>query len=231
MDPAPTAGQVFRAVVHTDDAGAQYEARVKGRKLQLSNVERAAPLPATPMLQAKVARAKRRAQPTGQRTKKGAPRLDMPKTMAYEDAQRVHVLWVEYVRDLLGLDDVQEAERILASPAQVQQLQNTLLKADWTGARFAIVQSTNPALVHLNGVVLLETHEMFWILPAPKKGRESVQTKLCMVPKRNTVFRVVLPIGNETASLSLDLYGNQMRYTMPARSTRKHKARKTIELG
>ena len=29
----------------------------------------------------------------------------------------------------------------------------------------------------------------------------------------------------------VDLFGNQMRYTLPARATRKHKARKTVELG
>lgn len=68
------------------------------------------------------------------------------------------------------------------------------------------------------------------MLLVPKgEGMQRVRT----VPKHNTVFRVEIPASAapDAPRLSLDLYGNQMRYTLPMRATRKHKARKTIELG
>ena len=47
--------------------------------------------------------------------------------------------------------------------------------------------------------------------------------------KRNTVFRLEVPL-NERQRLALDLHGNQLRYALPVRATRKFKARKTVEL-
>lgn len=48
------------------------------------------------------------------------------------------------------------------------------------------------------------------------------------IPKRQTVVRLELPLADGT--LGIDVHGNQVRYALPARATRKHKAKRTIEL-
>lgn len=104
---------------------------------------------------------------------------------------------------------------------------------DWTGAHVTgmslhhsltlpVVRSSQPSHVHLHGIVVQETHDTFAIIadaphPTPPK----------CIPKHNTVFRLALPLDDGT--LACEVHGNQLRYSLPTRITRKHKARKTIE--
>ncbi|WFD44319.1 ribonuclease P [Malassezia psittaci] len=213
----------------------EYESRVRGKRVQISNTARAAPAPASAMLarqarraQARMRRAKGIPGPTAS-TSSGPCR---PSKMPYSQAIMMNTLWLSYARELVGIPDsessaesIDQLEQNLQNPAQLQSIQNTLLKADWTGAELYIVRSTNASVVHLCGIVVQETHETFRL-------KQSDQEKVRTVPKYNTVFRVQIPTSdNENASLlTFELYGNQMRYTLPARATRKHKAKKTIEL-
>lgn len=232
------AREVVQAVLGAEPgADEHYASRVQGKRVQLANVDRAAPPPATAMLARQARRAERRARraqhraaaPSSRETR-APPR---PRVLPYTQAEPLHALWLQYVQDLVSLPELAagaEPEKALAQAvsgaSQMQTMQNTLLKADWTGAKLSVVQSTNPALVRLCGIVVQETHETFLLVP---ENEERVR----MVPKQNTVFRVVIPATRapDAPRLTLDLFGNQMRYTLPARATRKHKARKTVELG
>ncbi|WFD00177.1 ribonuclease P [Malassezia yamatoensis] len=213
----------------------EYESRVHGKRVQISNAARAAPAPASAMLarQARRAQARmRRAEGIPGPTPSTSSGPCRPRKMPYSQAIMMNTLWLTYARELVGIPDsdsqlesIEQLEQNLKNPAQSQNIQNTLLKADWTGAELYVVRSTNASLVHLCGIVVQETHETLRIV---QNNQEKVRT----IPKHNTVFRVQIPTSDsENASLlTFELYGNQMRYTLPARATRKHKARKTIEL-
>jgi hypothetical protein len=55
------------------------------------------------------------------------------------------------------------------------------------------------------------------------------------LPKHNTTFCVLVPVPpatayqEATALLEMEVYGNQMKYQLPTRATKKAKAKKTIE--
>lgn len=215
------------------DAHAHYEARVAGRRVLLENADRAPPQSNDPGLVHRNARVRRESRKRGARAKKresaGLSRQDkknlgllLPgKTLSYADALPLNALWTEYVRGLLGLDGLGAAEldKTVDNMSWVSGMQSSLLKADWTGAKMTVVQSTNPALVHTSGVVAQETHETFILIN--ENGAR-------VVPKRNCIFAVEIAL--DSRAITIDLHGNQLRYALPARATRKHKARKTIEL-
>ena len=208
------------------EAHAQYDARVAGRRVLLGNADRAATHNADQGTLRRAPRLRRKARREGALAKKKArtrthtkERTLPGKELKYQDAVSLHELWTEYVRELLHLHDVDE--RTAQNASWISSTQSTLLKADWTGARMRVVQATNPSLVHACGIVAQETHETF-VLVSPAAA--------LTVPKRNCIFSVEIAI-KPGRTLAVELYGNQLRYTMPARATRKHKARRTIELG
>jgi len=155
----------------TGDAGteAQYEERVRGRKVVLSNANRRAPPPATPVLARQQARARRRATATRGTPRKRCKRARIyaQDTLTTAQIEPLHTLWTTYIQDMLRVRDMTRAsaETQLSNAAWVQQVQNALLKADWTGALVRVVRATQPTLVHVHGTVLAETHETLQVLP------------------------------------------------------------------
>lgn len=132
---------------------AQYDARMRGRAVQLANVDRAAPAPATPALAAQRRRALRRqaraagagvrartvnarGAAAGRTSGARAPRPAAPTTLSWRDAQPLAALWTTYIQDLLQLRDlsVRDPASHIHHGAWVSAMQNALLKADWTGA-------------------------------------------------------------------------------------------------
>ncbi|WFD24754.1 ribonuclease P [Malassezia equina] len=226
---------VWSSVAGDFGTDTHYEARVRGRNLVLGNANRRAPLPATPMLARQQAKARRRAtRPQGtshQRPKRA--RIYAQDTLTSAQMEPLQSLWTTYIQDVLRVRDMTRAsaETQLQNAAWVQQVQSTLLKADWTGASIRVVRSTQPTLVHVHGMVLAETHETLQVLPPTSKPMRPhcMYEKLMKgIPKQNSVFRIDIPLQDGT--LRMDVHGNQVRYTMPVRATRKHKAKKTIEL-
>lgn len=155
-----------------------YEARLKNRTLPLGNVDRAAPPPATPLLQAKRDRALRRHlhptaasdPPTKKRrsSKRVAARITEP--LAWTQVQGLHALWTEYIQDVLQLRDMTQAaaREQLEHAGWVQSLQQAVIKADWTGAMISVVRSIQPTHVHKRGILVQETHDMLaLLLPHP----------------------------------------------------------------
>ncbi|WFD34874.1 ribonuclease P [Malassezia cuniculi] len=215
---------------------AQFDARVASRRVLLGNAPRAANRTENQGINHRAARVRREARRDGVRVpkKKNKPQrpsraqkrdlgmLHPGKELSYEEALQISSLWTEYMQGLLSLAELsgKQAAAVAENPSWVANTQSTLLKADWTGATLRVVQATNPSLVHVHGIVTQETHETF-IMISDSGART--------VPKRNCVFRVDIPI-NSDSTLSIDLHGNQLRYSLPVRITRKHKARRTVEL-
>ena len=234
-DAEAGARAVWNAVAGEAGTEAQYEARVRGKKVVLGNANRRAPPPATPALARQQAKARRRAAvPRGtprQRSKRA--RIYAQDTLTSAQIEPLRTLGTTYIQDMLRVRDMTraEAEAQLSNAMWVQQVQNALLKADWTGALVQVVRSTQPTLVHVHGTVLAETHETLQVLPPttqPMRPQCAYARLTKGIPKHNTVFRIDIPLQDGT--LTMDVHGNQVRYTLPARATRKHKAKKTVEL-
>lgn len=57
------------------------------------------------------------------------------------------------------------------------------------------------------------------------------------IPKHETIFVALIPLPpatslqTATAVMEMELYGNQMRYVLAGRATRKAKQKRTIEIG
>lgn len=270
-----TAKHVWHALLGAEaGSDAQYDARIHGRKLQLANVDRAAPPPATPLLEKQYRKALRRTQrhafpshvpppPRKSKTKNSKrknQRLHHDEMLSLDQVQPLVHLWTAYIRDALHLRGMTycSAQQQLRQASWANALQTSLLKMDWTGAHItgtsflhgipqltmaSVVRSSQPNLVHTSGIVVKETHETFAIVqknlptdvvaPPKCKSFPCVRNKTQSltrtgIPKCNTVFQLALPLDD--GQLGVDLHGNQVRYTLPVRVTRKHKARKTMEI-
>lgn len=125
-------------------------------------------------------------------------------------------------------------EAIISSHHASQLSSNTtlsarLLRVDLSGAIISLVRSSCPSRIGLRGIVLTETKEAFRIVT--KKDR------VLTIPKRDTVFEVVLPVrvgstegaaGSENEQemeggtyMSMTIFGSFFRYPAFERSKRK----------
>lgn len=129
---------------------AQYDARIHGRKLQLANVDRAAPPPATPLLEKQYKKALRRTQrrafpsyvppPAKNSKNKNRKRKNQlvhhDEKLSLDQVQPLVHLWTAYIRDALHLRGMTcfSAQQQLKQASWTNALQTSLLKMDWTGA-------------------------------------------------------------------------------------------------
>lgn len=94
----------------------------------------------------------------------------------------MHCLWQKYITDLKG-------------QATEHQFLEKLLKADLHGAIISVFKAKNTSFVGLQGILLVETANMFVFI--------SENHKLRKIPKKETVFEIVLQnvkyrlVGNE----------------------------------
>lgn len=114
-------------------------------------------------------------------------------------------LWQDYMGTLLqgSLNNTQEMSRRIG-------------KSDFHGCFIRVVKSKCPSLVSIEGIILLETKNLFSII--------TPSNELKKVPKQNSVFEF------EVAGRKVTLYGNNFRFKASERSTRNFKTRPTVEL-
>lgn len=127
-----------------------------------------------------------------------------PEHESYELYVPLHELWKQYIGDLMSGSSTERAHRFA--------------RCDWHGALLNVVKSCIPGIVGLRGIVLQETGHTFKII--------TEENKYCTLPKRNTVFAVVTD-----ASHVAIIYGNHIMYKSAERSSRKFKAKQTIDIG
>lgn len=122
----------------------------------------------------------------------------------YELYLPLHELWKQYVGDIMTGSKIERSHRFS--------------RCDWHGALINVVKSCTPGLVGLKGIVLQETSNTFKIITAENKYKT--------LPKRNTVFAVA--IDSQYVST---IYGNHILFKAAERSSRKFKAKQTIDIG
>ena len=92
------------------------------------------------------------------------------KDLKYKDMKPLHKLWQGYVSEVLGLDHSREEE----SPQAInsghfnavldEQLQLRLCRCDFHGALIKVTKSSNPSLLGMQGIVVMETKNAFLLL-------------------------------------------------------------------
>lgn len=122
----------------------------------------------------------------------------------YELYLPLHELWKQYIGDMMHGGKVERSHRFS--------------RCDWHGACINVVKSCTPGLVGSKGIVLQETTNTFKIITEENKYKT--------LPKRNTVFAVVVD-----SDFVATIYGNHILFKSAERSSRKFKAKQTIDIG
>ncbi|XP_074522816.1 ribonuclease P protein subunit p29 isoform X2 [Halichoeres trimaculatus] len=125
----------------------------------------------------------------------------------YELFLPLHQLWRRYITDLCGG---------LTSSSSPQSVQLKLLRADFHGAIISVVRSKCPSYVGTTGILVQEFRHVFKII--------TKEDKLKVIPKRNSVFEV------EINGFVLHIYGNKFEQRASERSSKKYKAKGTMDL-
>ncbi|KAG0168945.1 RNase P/RNase MRP complex subunit [Apophysomyces sp. BC1015] len=145
-------------------------------------------------------------RPLNARERRSLKVYDVPRDIRYEWFVPLHELWQGYMKDLYG------------QGCDSQQFAQKLLKADFHGAIFTVVRSTNPTYVGATGIVVQETLNLFKI--ATKNN------KLKQIPKAGSVFTVTA----DACQCVFTLYGQQLLCRAAERAAKKFKAKPTIDL-
>ncbi|KAI9358999.1 Rof/RNase P-like protein [Pilaira anomala] len=129
---------------------------------------------------------------------------DIPKSAhQYRLFEPLAELWQGYMDKLL-----------LQGTANFEQ---KLIKADFHGAHFTVVQSTNPSYVGSSGIVVQETLSMFKLI--------TKDNKLKQIPKNSSIFTVHIK-----SSKDYTIYGQQFVARPSERAAKKFKPKPSIDL-
>ncbi|KAG2199649.1 Rof/RNase P-like protein [Mucor mucedo] len=130
---------------------------------------------------------------------------DIPKEAhQYHLFQPLGELWQGYMEKLL-----------LQGTANFEQ---KLIKADFHGAPFTVIQSTNPSYVGTSGLVVQETLSMFKII--------TKDNKLKQIPKNSSIFNVHV----NQIKKDFTVYGQQLVARPSERAAKKFKPKPSIDL-
>ncbi|KAI9276355.1 Rof/RNase P-like protein [Sporodiniella umbellata] len=130
---------------------------------------------------------------------------DIPKNaQRYELFEPLSELWQGYMQSLL---DKGEAN-----------FEQKLIKADFHGAPFTVVQSTNPSYVGVSGIMVQETLSMFKIITRTNQLKQ--------IPKNTSIFDLYVQPLNK----SLTIYGQQFVSRPSDRAAKKFKPKPSIDL-
>ncbi|KAG1052044.1 hypothetical protein G6F43_005794 [Rhizopus delemar] len=130
---------------------------------------------------------------------------DIPKEAhKYKLFEPLSELWQGYMSSLL---DKGEAN-----------FEQKLIKADFHGAPFTVIQSTNPSYVGVSGIVIQETLSMFKII--------TKENKLKQIPKNTSIFNIYV----KQLDKSFTIYGQQFVSRPSDRAAKKFKPKPSIDL-
>lgn len=121
---------------------------------------------------------------------------------SYSSYQGLRNLWNEYMKELL------ESEK--SKPQHdIQFIQDMLLKADFHGAVFEVVESKCPSHKGIKGTVVMETQNTFVIITSSDR---------CLkIPKTNNIFQVVC------SNYRVLIFGDQFNIKPAHRITKRFK--------
>lgn len=142
------------------------------------------------------------------RTTLGLNKLKTKSNLKYGDALALNELWLEYMRQMLGVNDFSALPQRPIEP-RWDGIGQQLLKADFHGAKISVVRSKCPSLVGIHGIVLQDTKCTFRVL-----GEDDI---IRTIPKDTVVFKIYM--GN----VSLQLFGRELCVRPAERSVKKFK--------
>lgn len=153
--------------------------------------------------------------------------LTLHKIPMYEDFLPLYKLWMEYIQSLVfpGLNSPQD--RI---PGK-QVILSKLATAEYNGCLMTVLDSRNPQLIGLRGIVVYDTQYSFIICVPRDESEDASPAKqvggLRFIPKKYSLFTfdVILPYKTEQESecLSFTLIGSRIDMRAVDRSTKKFK--------
>ncbi|KAI7879868.1 RNase P/MRP, p29 subunit [Lichtheimia hyalospora FSU 10163] len=150
---------------------------------------------------------KKKTKPLSAKERRSLHIYDIPKeAIRYDLFEPLHQLWLGYMKELY--DQGHDA----------QVFRQKLLKADYHGAIFEVIKSTNPSMVGLRGIVVQETQNLFNMI--------TNTNQLKRIPKAGTVFSMELPMCN----IRLTIYGQQLLVRSAERAAKKFKPKPTIDM-
>lgn len=243
------------AVTHFEEDVSDADAKelVKGKQRLLADankqLRRVQSAPPPPSNQAKkISRSARKPLSRAQRKRMGLEQVDA--NISYELVKPLRDMWRSYIQQLLNIVAMNGKGQLVPNPqfdpknlttmssGTVSAVQASLIKADLCGAEIEVVRAANPSLVSQQGLVVKETeHTVIIAIPPSETEKASCRTSrhaTRTIPKHNAVFAVKVPLASTDLSsdpghLRFELHGNHMMHTLPARATRKYKARPTID--
>ncbi|KAH7068847.1 Rof/RNase P-like protein [Paraphoma chrysanthemicola] len=159
-------------------------------------------------------RSKNKPRPLSAAQKRKLCLNEIPKEQQrYAIYEPLHNLWVGYMREVLGLSDVDRA--VYLTPASSGQM---LSSADMHGALFRVVRSRCVSRVGLEGIVVRDTRFTFDII--------TKKNVVKAIPKEHTVFRFEVPVlakdGEDAPKpLVFEINGEQFQTRAPDRANKK----------
>ncbi|XP_059474745.1 ribonuclease P protein subunit p29 [Neocloeon triangulifer] len=130
----------------------------------------------------------------------------LPKTgLKYSDYLPLNKLWTDYIKSYVNLDEIRNGGGVSEQGTLMLQ------KADFHGAVIRVVRSKCSSLVGSQGIILMDTKNMFQIICKNNMVKS--------IPKQSSLFEITIQ------DLTISVFGKHF-ITKPAeRSTKKVKAR------
>ncbi|XP_012527218.1 ribonuclease P protein subunit p29 [Monomorium pharaonis] len=146
----------------------------------------------------------------------GLGRIGNRNQMKYSDLLPLNHLWLQYMREMLGIESFTSIPKNPGSP-NWESLNLQLIKADFHGAKISIDGSRCPSLVGVMGIVIQDTQNTFRIC-----GMDNV---IRTIPKNVVKINVHLDDG-----ITLKAFGKELSVKPEKRAKKKIKNNSIIML-
>ncbi|OKL58158.1 hypothetical protein UA08_06513 [Talaromyces atroroseus] len=151
---------------------------------------------------------KQKPQPLSAREKRISGIYDIPKEECkYEIFKGLHDMWVQYMQELLGIDEQQTTGRP-AHQITPYSHGSKLVSADYHGAEVEVVRSRCAGRVGSKGIVVRDTKFTFVIVT-----EKDVVKSMFSFP--STPIYVCCPVSNCTFALAIPKEQTVFRFTLP----------------
>ncbi|XP_011698627.1 PREDICTED: ribonuclease P protein subunit p29 [Wasmannia auropunctata] len=146
----------------------------------------------------------------------GLGRIGNKNQMRYSDLLPLNQLWLQYMREMLGVESFADIPRDPSSP-HWENANLQLMKADFHGAKISIDRSRCPSLVGVMGIVIQDTKNTFRVC-----GMDNV---IRTIPKDVVKINVYLDDG-----VTLKALGRELSIRPAERAVKKFKNSSVVML-
>lgn len=142
------------------------------------------------------------------------------KMIKYENYVELNKLWIEYIQDLLQINNSKPNKMILQKLSSIE----------FVGCFVNVLKSRNKDLIGKNGIILIDTMKFFIIIEDINEGQ------LKMIMKEGSVFNFIIPLSKidefdeNDEVLEFSIIGSRICYRSDDRATRKFKSKASDDL-